>query len=716
MSPAVRSALVSGGLAGLGLVAAWNAAWFFPGVVDDAWISLRYAWNLVHGEGLVFNPGEYAEGYSNPSWTLLGALYLWLGLDPIYALKWTGLLLAALFPALVYGAARRMEIPRGWAFLAALVPAANLELAAWATPGLETPLWVALLVATTTALGRRWIQGETRPWSAALLAGLYLTRPEAVLWLLAALLVEAGLAAARPARRPEALRWAGLLLLPVGAWLLFRRLAYGDWVANTYYVKAAGWEATRFFPSSLTSWAWRSSPILAALGLLALPLALFRPRLWPLLGSLGIQALFLVRAGTDWMAQNRLWAPVGPLVALLVVGVGAGLPARVRRVAAVVVGLAFLVQGAVHLRYEARYQGPHGRVSLIERQVGRKSVWGRLGGSIRSGVPQRVGEVLLHLEPGTRLAHTEIGLLAYATDHPIHDAFALVDRRLSGATGEALRDVVEEMPSDWILDKGGTPGLEVLKKTRWYRERGFAPRAKWGNITVIGPAEPRRLPPAQALARVEEAVRRVPRELVFQRLRVELAREAQDPRAEQFCAELRALVPEEGDCDRPSGLLGEDRPVAIAELALDGVGGAWTPMPADFTGVEPAPGEGPGGGAALRVRGEGAACTDWLPASGEVAVRGQVWVDELHSRGQGAVVTLRLRGRGGNRVEAVGAWLRPTPTWKEFAGRFPAAAGDEYRVCLGFRAGEGVVRFAALQAGRADAGGGEAAEEEPVAE
>ncbi len=38
---------------------------------DDAMISMRYAWNLSHGSGLVWNPGEYVEGYTNPLWTLV---------------------------------------------------------------------------------------------------------------------------------------------------------------------------------------------------------------------------------------------------------------------------------------------------------------------------------------------------------------------------------------------------------------------------------------------------------------------------------------------------------------------------------------------------------------------------------------------------------------------------------------------------------------------
>lgn len=34
-------------------------------VQEDAFISFRYARNLVDGHGLVFNPGERVEGYTN---------------------------------------------------------------------------------------------------------------------------------------------------------------------------------------------------------------------------------------------------------------------------------------------------------------------------------------------------------------------------------------------------------------------------------------------------------------------------------------------------------------------------------------------------------------------------------------------------------------------------------------------------------------------------
>src|SRR6185369_11241243 len=46
---------------------------------DDAMVSLRYAWNLAHGDGLVWNPGERVEGTTSFLFTVtmaVGALFL----------------------------------------------------------------------------------------------------------------------------------------------------------------------------------------------------------------------------------------------------------------------------------------------------------------------------------------------------------------------------------------------------------------------------------------------------------------------------------------------------------------------------------------------------------------------------------------------------------------------------------------------------------------
>src|SRR5262249_45093435 len=63
-----------------------------PVVYDDAYISYRYADNLVRGHGLVFNPGERVEGYSNFLWVMLAAGATAAAADPLTATRAVGVL------------------------------------------------------------------------------------------------------------------------------------------------------------------------------------------------------------------------------------------------------------------------------------------------------------------------------------------------------------------------------------------------------------------------------------------------------------------------------------------------------------------------------------------------------------------------------------------------------------------------------------------------
>src|SRR5690606_26802938 len=66
LSPATRQRLLEVAVVTLAILQALRALW----LTDDAFISFRYAENLVAGHGLVFNPGERVEGITNPAWTL----------------------------------------------------------------------------------------------------------------------------------------------------------------------------------------------------------------------------------------------------------------------------------------------------------------------------------------------------------------------------------------------------------------------------------------------------------------------------------------------------------------------------------------------------------------------------------------------------------------------------------------------------------------------
>src|SRR5688572_29028604 len=73
------AALATTACLGLGLRDAVAQFWS----CDDAFISFRYAENLVDGLGLVFNAGERVGGYPTFAWTLLFAAGLTPGFVPV---------------------------------------------------------------------------------------------------------------------------------------------------------------------------------------------------------------------------------------------------------------------------------------------------------------------------------------------------------------------------------------------------------------------------------------------------------------------------------------------------------------------------------------------------------------------------------------------------------------------------------------------------------
>src|SRR5262249_23639664 len=113
-------------------------SWF----TDDAFISFRYAQNLVAGDGLVYNLGEPVEGYPNFLWTMLAALALRLGGDPVFLSYVAGVILALAILLLTYWQARRLLGP-GWALVAALLVASSQSLLVYTArgAGLETGLF-----------------------------------------------------------------------------------------------------------------------------------------------------------------------------------------------------------------------------------------------------------------------------------------------------------------------------------------------------------------------------------------------------------------------------------------------------------------------------------------------------------------------------------------------------------------------------------------------
>jgi hypothetical protein len=161
---------------GIGLLAA-HALVYAGYVIDDAWISFRYAQSLAHGDGLVFQPGEHVEGYTNFLWVILATPLALLGIPLEAAMPALGLACAATTISIAVARAQRDDPSARFAGLpiALLLPIAH-GIPFHAVGGLETMLFAMLLLIAELAL----IDRRPLPFAVATTLA-FLTRPEAAL-------------------------------------------------------------------------------------------------------------------------------------------------------------------------------------------------------------------------------------------------------------------------------------------------------------------------------------------------------------------------------------------------------------------------------------------------------------------------------------------------------------------------------------------------------
>ncbi|HYX23309.1 MAG TPA: hypothetical protein VFC23_04085, partial [Thermoanaerobaculia bacterium] len=214
---------------------------------DDAYISYRYSQHLASGQGLVFNPGERVEGFSNLLYVLLLAPAAALvPADRLYAVSAGLNVLFALVTLIVlHRFARRRLGPRAAGALA-LVIALCPPLWVWVASGLETPLVLLLQIATWVLVERtveEKEEGESGGRTAVL--GLCLLCLIAALCVLVRVdgfitpLLAAGFLVLR-GRWRTALAVTGAAGATFAGTVLWRLSYYGWPLPNTYYAKVSG--------------------------------------------------------------------------------------------------------------------------------------------------------------------------------------------------------------------------------------------------------------------------------------------------------------------------------------------------------------------------------------------------------------------------------------------------------------------------------------------
>jgi arabinofuranosyltransferase len=221
---------------------------------DDAMISMRYAWNFTHGQGLVWNPGQRVEGYTNLLLTLVMAPFTWLlsKSSAVLAVQIVGLLVvlgcAYVVWKLAGAVAADMEPgPRTLFTGAALLMALSYyPLSFWSLTGMETGILTLLILWSLWAIER---PSAGRPHAAvhaiAVMMGLaYLARPDSILF--AVPLLTYAILKARDLEQGDG-SWKRVALAAACLYLalpvlqeVFRLVYYGAALPNTYYLKLTG--------------------------------------------------------------------------------------------------------------------------------------------------------------------------------------------------------------------------------------------------------------------------------------------------------------------------------------------------------------------------------------------------------------------------------------------------------------------------------------------
>lgn len=320
-------------IVGGGIILYLHGALYYGYTSDDSYISYRYARHLGDGIGLVWNPGQHVEGYSNFLWVLLLAALHALGADIVWSGRWLGFAAGVATLGVTYMLVRelldRSDFARYAGLAAAFALAASGPFALWSYAGLETQLF-ALLVSIAVLLHVREQRIGMFPASGVVWALAAMTRPDAVVLVVVSavfklsdlILAESS---ARTDERAHITRracaiWLGTFAAIFVPYFIWRFATYGWLFPNAYYAKVGeGFEQYERGIKYLSQFAQEYAAWLVLLAPLALLLrGVRRPGVAYVLALVSVWCLYVVYVGGDALLRFRFFAEILPLFYALI--------------------------------------------------------------------------------------------------------------------------------------------------------------------------------------------------------------------------------------------------------------------------------------------------------------------------------------------------------------------------------------------------------------
>ncbi|MDQ3021283.1 MAG: hypothetical protein M3R36_12050 [Bacteroidota bacterium] len=295
----------------------------FGWVIDDLYIYFRYVNNFINGKGIVYNPGEFVEGFSSFSWFLLLSLFKFIHLPLELSSKIAGLVFAFLNLIMLYKICLLLNLGR-MSLAACVIMMFNLPFILWSVSGFEIMLYIFLLLLCFYKVLSLKINANEIIILSILIFMISLSRPEGVLFSLAFL----SFIYIISKNHKFTFKIFFLYGILFGAFLIFRYLYFEDILPNTFYAKIGhnlfGYYELRTYKNGLFYIIdfFRHNPQFILL-------FIFVPVTFKSLNSnkiflfslflIFIQVFFVIFSGGDWMVQYRFIIPAIPFLSFALV-------------------------------------------------------------------------------------------------------------------------------------------------------------------------------------------------------------------------------------------------------------------------------------------------------------------------------------------------------------------------------------------------------------
>jgi len=289
---------------------------------DDAYITLRYAQNFLNGNGIVWNVGEYVQGYSNFLHLLLISIFGKLGVDLRIASQvisfFSFIILLFISWQIPKSFKRRDSLLKLFPFIVVLT---SSPLIVWVIGGLEPVVYSCFLSLGVFFFIKAHQAPHTFQYisiSSIAFSLSALTRPDGMLFLVVSFFALGLL------WNKTTLKSLFFFVIPatiiIGPYLTWVYMYYGNFLPNTYYAKATGFNYDKLIQGinyvkyfcKIPTYLY---PIFFGLFFSHIAFKKNIPSVLKYFSSIAITyTLYVIYVGGDHMVAYRFFVPIIPLL------------------------------------------------------------------------------------------------------------------------------------------------------------------------------------------------------------------------------------------------------------------------------------------------------------------------------------------------------------------------------------------------------------------